>query len=75
VVSLRVPRVSTVMDLSRDGLATPERPVNSLRAKSCRTGLSYAYLAALCKAAETAQSVNEDVRQRHALGTVSNRSS
>jgi acetoin utilization protein AcuC len=71
---LRVPRVSTVMDLSRAlGWLPPAQFVNSPRAKATAlTGYhSLEYLAAL-QAAEAAQSVTQEVRTRHALGTVSN---
>jgi acetoin utilization protein AcuC len=62
------------MDLSRAlGWLPSAQFVTSPRAKvAALTGYhTPAYLAAL-QAAETAQSVSEDVRDRHALGTVSN---
>ncbi len=71
---LRVPRVSTVMDLSRAlGWLPPAQFITSPRAKvAALTGYhTPRYLAALL-AAETAQSVSADIRDRHALGTVSN---
>lgn len=71
---LRVPRVSTVMDLARSlGWLPPAQFINSPRAKpSALTGYhTPTYLAAL-QAAEAAQAVTEDVRQRHGLGTPSN---
>ena len=71
---LRVPRVSTVMDLSRAlGWLPPDQFITSPRAKpSALTGFhTPAYLAAL-QAAETAQTVTEDVRRTHSLGTPSN---
>jgi acetoin utilization protein AcuC len=71
---LRVPRVSTVMDLTRAlGWLPPAQFVTSPRAKAAAL-TSYhtpAYLAAL-QAAEAAQEVSEDIRARHALGTPSN---
>ncbi|MEO1641643.1 MAG: acetoin utilization protein AcuC, partial [Pseudomonadota bacterium] len=71
---LRVPRVSTVMDLARAmGWLPAEQFVLSPRAKpNALTGFhTPRYLAAL-QAAEAAQVVSEDVRSRHALGTPSN---
>jgi acetoin utilization protein AcuC len=71
---LRVPRVSTVMDLARAlGWLPPAQFITSPRAKvAALTGFhTPAYLAAL-QAAEAAQAVTEDVRQRHGLGTPSN---
>ncbi len=71
---LRVPRVSTVMDLARSlGWLPSEQFVNSPRAKpSALTGFhTPAYLAAL-QAAEAAQAVTDDVRRRYNLGTPSN---
>lgn len=71
---LRVPRVSTVMDLSRalDWLPRSQF-VTSPRAKPVvlRGYHTPAYLAAL-QAAEQAQSVTESVKVRHGLGTPSN---
>ena len=71
---LRVPRVSTVMDLAKAmGWLLPAQFINSPRAKpSALTGFhTPKYLAAL-QAAEDAQSVTEDVRTQHGLGTPSN---
>ncbi|MEJ8563127.1 acetoin utilization protein AcuC [Yoonia sp. GPGPB17] len=71
---LRVPRVSTVMDLARSlGWLPKEQFITSPRAKpSALTGYhTPAYLTAL-QAAEAAQQVAEDVRARHGLGTPSN---
>ncbi|MGJ8623948.1 MAG: acetoin utilization protein AcuC [Yoonia sp.] len=71
---LRVPRVSTVMDLARAmGWLPPAQFITSPRAKAAAlTGYhTPTYLAAL-QAAEAAQSVSEEVRARHALGTISN---
>lgn len=71
---LRVPRVSTVMDLARAlGWLPPERFVTSPKARpAALLGFhTAAYLAAL-EAAEQAQAVSADVRARHALGTPSN---
>jgi acetoin utilization protein AcuC len=71
---LRVPRVSTVMDLSRAlGWLPTSQFVVSPKAKP-KALASYhtpQYLAAL-QAAEAAQHVTEDIRARHALGTPSN---
>lgn len=71
---LRVPRVSTVMDLSRALAWLPRSQfITSPRAKpvALRSFHTSAYLSAL-QNAEKAQSVTEDVRARHALGTPSN---
>lgn len=71
---LRVPRVSTVMDLSRAlNWLTPAQFINSPRAKpSALTSFhTPQYLAAL-QSAEAAQVVNDTVRDRHGLGTPSN---
>ena len=71
---LRVPRVSTVMDLSRAlGWLPPAQFITSPRAKpAALTGYhTPEYLAAL-QAAEAAQSVTADIRARHGLGTPSN---
>lgn len=71
---LRVPRVSTVMDLTRAlGWLPRAQYIPSPRAKlAALTGFhTQAYLAAL-QAAETAQQVSEAVRARHGLGTPSN---
>lgn len=71
---LRIPRVSTVMDLSRALGWLPEGVyVNSPRAKPAaltawHTG---AYVAALM-AAEAAQAVSAEVRARHQIGTHAN---
>ena len=71
---LRVPRVSTVLDLARamDWLP-PLQFVTSPQAKpAALTGFHGAdYLAAL-QAAETTQTVTDDVRRRYGLGTPSN---
>ncbi len=71
---LRVPRVSTVMDLARAlGWLPPARFRASPRAKAAALALWHdpAYLAAL-QAAEAAQDVPPQVRARHHLGTLSN---
>ena len=71
---LRVPRVSTVMDLSRAmGWLPPEVYVPSPRVKPAALTIwhTHDYVAAL-HAAEAAQAVTEEVRQRHALGTPNN---
>ncbi|WP_420012458.1 acetoin utilization protein AcuC [Tateyamaria sp.] len=71
---LRVPRVSTVMDLSRAmGWLPPEIYVPSPRVKpgALTHWHTPEYVAAL-HAVEAAQAVSEDVRARHALGTPSN---
>lgn len=71
---LRVPRVSTVMDITRAmGWLKPAQFITSPRAKPAAL-LGYhtpAYLAAL-QQAEAAQSVSTEMRERHGLGTVSN---
>lgn len=70
---LRVPRVSTVMDLCRAlGWLPPAQFITSPRAKpAALTGFhTPEYLAAL-QQAEAAQEVSEHVRARHGLGTVS----
>lgn len=71
---LRVPRVSTVMDLARAmGWLGAGQFVNSPRAKDAAL-LGFhtaAYLDAL-RAAEAAQVVSDAVRDRHGLGTPSN---
>lgn len=71
---LRIPRVSTVMDLARalDWLP-PEAYRTSPRANAKALAIWHdpSYVAAL-KAAEAAQEVSEAVRARHALGTASN---
>lgn len=71
---LRVPRVSTVIDLGRAlGWLPPTRYRISPRAKPAALGLWHdaAYLAAL-EQAEAAGAVTDEVRARHGLGTVSN---
>ena len=71
---LRIPRVSTVMDLSRTlGWAPPERFRTAPRARPAALSAWHtpAYLAALV-AAEAAQAVSPEVRARHGLGTPSN---
>lgn len=71
---LRVPRVSTVMDLSRAmGWLPRAQFVTSPRAKPAALHGFHtpAYVAAL-QAAEAAQAVSADVRARHGLGTPSN---
>ena len=71
---LRVPRVSTVLDLTRAmGWLPRAQYVNAPMAKpAALIGFHSAdYIAALV-AAETAQEVSEAVRARHALGTHSN---
>lgn len=71
---LRVPRVSTVMDLVRAlGWLGPDQYRQSPRAKPQALTLFHdpAYIAAL-QAAEAAQEVGAAVRARHGLGTASN---
>ncbi|WP_417818012.1 acetoin utilization protein AcuC [Tritonibacter scottomollicae] len=71
---LRVPRVSTVMDLSRAmGWLPQEAFVTSPRAKPAALHAFHTpeYVAAL-QAAEAAQEASADVRARHHIGTVSN---
>ena len=71
---LRVPRVSTVMDLSRAlGWLPPEVYVPSPRAKPDTLTVWHTrdYVKAL-HAAERAQHVDATIRDRHALGTPSN---
>lgn len=71
---LRVPRVSTVMDLARSmGWLPPAQFITSPRAKVVAlTGYhTPTYLAAL-QAAEATQSVSEQIRRKHNLGTPSN---
>ena len=71
---LRVPRVSTVMDLSRAlGWLPPERFRRSPRAKprALHEWHTPAYVAAL-QAAEAAGAVDEATRARHGLGTTAN---
>ncbi|MEJ6398368.1 acetoin utilization protein AcuC [Yoonia sp. 208BN28-4] len=71
---LRVPRVSTVLDLVRAlGWLPPARYLTSPVAKPAALTSFHTprYLAAL-QAAEATQSVSDEVRQRHGLGTPSN---
>ncbi|MCU4653687.1 acetoin utilization protein AcuC [Roseibacterium sp. SDUM158016] len=71
---LRVPRVSTVMDLSRAlGWLGSDQYRPSPRAKPAALTIWHTpeYVAAL-EAAERAQAVSDEVRARHGLGTVSN---
>jgi len=71
---LRVPRVSTVMDLTRAmGWLPAAQFITSPRAKpAALMGFhTPAYIAAL-QATEAAQAVTDDVRDRHGLGTPSN---
>lgn len=71
---LRIPRVSTVLDLTRSlGWLPPDRYINSPKAKpKALVGFhTEDYIAALV-AAEKAGQVSADVRKRHALGTPSN---
>ena len=71
---LRIPRVSTVVDLSRAlGWLPPEQYVASprARAKALTAWHTPEYIAAL-KTAEREGAVSEEVRMRHGLGTFSN---
>jgi acetoin utilization protein AcuC len=71
---LRVPRVSTVMDLSRAmGWLPRDQYRNSPRAKPRALTIWHTpeYVAAL-EQAEAEQAVSDAVRDRHAIGTVSN---
>jgi acetoin utilization protein AcuC len=71
---LRIPRVSTVVDLVRAlGWLPPDRYIASprARARTLERWHSPDYIAALA-AAERAGEVSEATRQRHGLGTVSN---
>jgi acetoin utilization protein AcuC len=71
---LRVPRVSTVMDLARAlGWLPPDRFRQSPRAKPAALTLWHdpAYIVAL-QAAEGLGHATEDMRRRHHLGTLSN---
>ena len=71
---LRVPRVSTVMDLSRAlGWLPPDRFRTSPRAKPAALTLWHepAYIAAL-QAAETLGEASPEVRERFHLGTLAN---
>ncbi len=71
---LRIPRVSTVMDLSRALGWLPERVyVNSPRAKSAAlTAWHTAEYVAALMAAEAAQAVSPEVKARHHIGTQAN---
>lgn len=71
---LRVPRVSTVMDLARAMDWLPEvqyRTSPRAKPKALRIWHTPAYISAL-EQAERDQAVSEVVRERHGLGTVSN---
>ncbi|MFT5648647.1 MAG: acetoin utilization protein AcuC [Yoonia sp.] len=71
---LRVPRVSTVLDLTRSlGWLPADQYITSPRAKPATlVGFHTAeYIAALV-AAEAAGAVSDEIRARHALGTPSN---
>ncbi len=71
---LRIPRVSTVIDLSRAlGWLPPGRYLTSPRAKPSALAAFHTpgYIAAL-QQAERDGDVTEDVRRRHNLGTTSN---
>lgn len=71
---LRVPRVSTVMDLSRAmGWLPPRQYRNSPRAKPKALHIWHtpAYVAAL-EQAESDQAVSDATRDRYGLGTISN---
>lgn len=71
---LRVPRVSTVMDLSRAlGWLPPGQYRNSPRAKPAALTIWHTpdYLSAL-QEAEARQEVSPETRERHGIGTVSN---
>ena len=71
---LRVPRVSTVMDLARSlGWLPPAQFITSPRAKPAALAGYHTpeYLVAL-QQAEAEQVVTNDVRERHGLGTPSN---
>jgi acetoin utilization protein AcuC len=71
---LRVPRVSTVMDLARAlGWLPPDRYRTSPRAKPAALTLWHdpAYVAAL-QAAEALGAATEEMRARHHLGTLAN---
>ncbi len=71
---LRVPRVSTVMDLSRAlGWLSDAHYITSPRAKPAALTAFHtpAYIAALI-AAEAEQAVSADIRARHHLGTPAN---
>jgi acetoin utilization protein AcuC len=71
---LRIPRVSTVIDLSRAlGWLPPAAYVNSPRARPAALTAFHTpeYVAAL-QAAEATQSVSDAVRARHHIGTMAN---
>ena len=71
---LRIPRVSTVIDLARAlGWLPPERYITSPRAKPSALHAFHApdYIEAL-QNAEASGAVSEQVRRRHNLGTTSN---
>jgi acetoin utilization protein AcuC len=71
---LRVPRVSTVMDLGRAmGWLPTAQYLNSPRAKPKALHIWHTpdYIAALQRA-EADQAVTDDIRARHGLGTVAN---
>lgn len=71
---LRVPRVSTVMDLARAlGWLGPDQYRPSPRAKPAALTIWHTpdYVSALHEA-EARQSVDETIRSRHGIGTVSN---
>lgn len=71
---LRIPRVSTVVDLSRAlGWLPPEQYITSPRARAETLTAWHTpdYIAAL-QAAERDGQVSDTVRERHGLGTVSN---
>lgn len=71
---LRIPRVSTVIDLARAmGWLRPERYRTSPRAKARALEVFHTpdYLAAL-EAAERSGSVSDAVRERHGIGTMAN---
>jgi acetoin utilization protein AcuC len=71
---LRIPRVSTVIDLARAmGWFAPGQYLNSPRAKpAALTAWHTAGYVAALQAAEAAGEVTPEVRARHGLGTVSN---
>lgn len=71
---LRVPRVSTVMDLARAlGWLPPNQFITSPRAKpAALMGFHTARYVAALQAAEATGDVPDDIAKRHALGTPSN---
>ena len=71
---LRVPRVSTVMDLSRalGWLPAAQFIVSPCAKPAALAGFHTPHYIAALQAAEAVQSVTEETRQRHALGTPSN---